>query len=145
SWGETTQIISEELGYQDIKRFRLKEVWYVDSRTGEMNVRILGIAPLKEQYDNDGNFKYEYPIFWVYYPNFRQLLSRESVFMPGNDAAAFSWEDLFETRKFSSTLYKTSNISDLRLKDMYSGVDRLLEADRINSALFNIEDGLWSH
>ena len=63
---------------EDIKRYRLKEVWFFDSRTSTLGVRILGIAPLKEEYDDNGNFKYERPLFWAYYPQCRELLARQA-------------------------------------------------------------------
>ena len=69
------------------------------------------------------------------------------VFNEFNDASMITWADLFLMRKFSSYIYETSNVNDLRLVDMYpnSGVDRLLESDRIKSQLFNWEHDLWSY
>ncbi|MEO1518571.1 MAG: gliding motility protein GldN [Bacteroidota bacterium] len=138
-------VVKERLFYEDIKRFRVKEVWFFDEQTASLKVRILGIAPLKDVTDEFGNFRYEQPLFWIYYPELRQILARHKVYLEGNDATAMSWEDLFEMRRFSSTIYKSSNVRDRRLKDYLSGVDRLLEADKIKKELFNFEHDLWSY
>jgi gliding motility associated protien GldN len=140
-----TVITKNILNWEDIKRFRIKEVWFFDEETSTMQVRILGIAPLREVYDNQGNFKYEQPMFWAYYPELRKVLASKEVFNPLNDAGRMSWEDIIEMRYFSSYIYKESNIHDRRLQDYLSGVDILLEADKIKNELLNFEHDLWSY
>jgi gliding motility associated protien GldN len=141
---ETPVVTRNVLNWEDIKRFRLKEVWFFDEETSTMQVRIIGIAPLREVYDNNGNFKYEQPMFWAYYPQLRNTLARQEAFNPLNDAGRMSWEDIMEMRYFSSYIYKESNVYDRRLQDYLSGVDLLLEADKIKSEIFNFEHDLWS-
>ncbi|MEL6845924.1 MAG: gliding motility protein GldN, partial [Bacteroidota bacterium] len=62
-----------------------------------------------------------------------------------NDSSLTSWEDLFEMRFFASYIYKASNVRDYRLEDYLSGVDLLLEADKIKQEIFNLEHDLWSY
>ena len=145
TYEEQIQVVRNELNPEDVKRFRLKEVWFFDEETSTMQVRILGIAPLIDVKDDNGNFKYEKAMFWVYYPDAREMLARELVFNPGNDASPNSWEDLFEMRYFSSYIYKESNVYDRRLQEYLSGVDILLEADKIKNEIFNFEHDLWSY
>ena len=145
TYEETYQIVRNEVNPQDVKRFRLKEIWFFDEETSKLQVRILGIAPLIEEYDDNGNFKYERPMFWVYYPESRQVLARERVFNVGNDSSPMTFEDLFEMRFFSSYIYKESNVFDRRLEDYLSGVDLLMEADKIKQEIFNFEHDLWSY
>lgn len=81
-----------------------------------MKVRILGISPLVDVFDGcNGNFKYEEPMFWVYYPNIREELAKHRVFMEGNDASGITWEDFIEMRFFSSYVFKESNVKDNRI------------------------------
>jgi len=142
---ETVQVVRNELNPEDVKRFRLKEVWFFDEETSTLQVRILGIAPLLDVKDDMGNFKYEQPMFWVYYPDARKMLARERVFTFGNDAAPMTWEDLLEMRFFSSYIFKESNVHDRRLQEYVTGVDMLLEADKIRQEIFNFEHDLWSY
>ncbi len=145
TYEENIQVVRNELNPEDVKRFRLKEVWFFDEETSTLQVRILGIAPLIDVKDDNGNFKYEKPLFWAYYPECREILARHKVFMTGNDAAPITWEDLMEMRFFSSYIYKESNVHDLRLQDYLSGVDLLMEADKIKKEIFNYEHDLWSY
>ncbi|MEO0775831.1 MAG: gliding motility protein GldN [Bacteroidota bacterium] len=145
TYEEQMQIVRNELNPEDVKRFRIKEVWFFDEETSMLQVRILGIAPLIDVKDENGNFRYEKPMFWSYYPDCRELLARHKVYMQGNDASPITWEDLLEMRFFSSYIYKESNVYDRRLKEYLTGVDLLLEADKIKQEIFNFEHDLWSY
>lgn len=147
TYEEEVRVVRNEINSADIKRFRIKEIWYFDEETSTMKVRILGIAPIQDVYDeNSGLFKYELPLFWVYYPEAREVLARYRVFNEQNDAAPLTWYDYFELRRFASYIYKESNVQDLRLIDMYvDGVDRLMESEKIKAELFNWEHDLWTY
>ncbi|HQU58259.1 MAG: gliding motility protein GldN [Phaeodactylibacter sp.] len=145
TYEETFQIVRNEVNPSDVKRFRLKEIWFFDEESSTLQVRILGIAPLIEEFDDNGNFKYERPMFWVYYPGAREVLGRERVFNIGNDSSPMTWEDIFEMRFFSSYIYKESNVFDRRLEDYLSGVDLLMEAENIKQEIFNFEHDLWTY
>jgi gliding motility associated protien GldN len=137
-------IVRNDLNWEDIKRFRIKEVWFFDEETSTMQVRILGIAPVRDVFDDNGNFKYEQPMFWAYYPELRNVLAAETAFNPLNDASSMSWEDIFEMRYFSSYIFKESNVYDRRIQEYATGVDLLLEAEKIKGDIFNFEHDLWS-
>lgn len=139
------QVIRTEVNYEDIKRFRLKEMWYFDSKNATLKCRILGIAPVKELYSDNGDYIGERAMFWVHFPTAREVLARETVFNQGNEASRMTWEDLFEMRLFSSYIYKEGNVRDNRLQDLFSGVDLLLEADKIKQEIFNYEQDLWQY
>ena len=145
TYEEQIQIVRNELNPEDVKRFRIKEIWFFDEETSTLQVRILGIAPLIDVKDDNGNFRYEQPMFWVYYPEAREILARERVFNFKNDTSPMTWEDIFEARYFASYIYKESNVFDRRLQDYLSGVDLLLEADKIKQEIFHFEHDLWSY
>jgi hypothetical protein len=56
-----------------------------------------------------------------------------------------SWEDLFETRMFESFIYKESNVYDRAIIEYATGVDQLLESDRIKQEMFEFEHDLWTY
>lgn len=145
TYEEQIQIVRNDINPEDVKRFRLKEVWFFDEETSTLQVRILGIAPLLDVRDDNGNFKFEKPMFWVYYPEARKMLAREKVFNLGNDASPITWEDLLEMRYFSSYITKVSNVHDRRLQQYLSGVDLLMESDKLRQEIFNFEHDLWSY
>lgn len=145
TYEEQLQVVRNDINPEDVKRFRMKEVWFFDEETSTLQVRVLGIAPLIDKNDENGNFLYEKPMFWVYYPEAREIFSRERVFNAGNDASPMTWEDLMEMRFFSSYIYKESNVRDRRIQDYLTGIDLLLEADKIKQEIFNFEHDLWSY
>ncbi len=145
TYEEQIQVVRNDLNPEDVKRFRMKEVWFFDEESSRLQCRILGIAPLINKYDDNGNFQYEKVLFWVYYPDIRELLARERVFNVENDASLNTWEDLLEQRYFASYIIKESNVYDRRIQDYLTGVDRLLEADKIKNEIFNFEHDLWSY
>lgn len=154
TYEEELTIVKNEIDYTIIKRYRIKEVWYFDEQASVLRVQILGIAPVQDVIDKStGEFLGEEPMFWVYYPNARKFFSRHKVFIEGNDANPLSWDDYLVMRFFSSYIYKESNVDDFRLvdypslagRDTYSGVQRLMESEKIKQEIFNFEHDLWSY
>jgi gliding motility associated protien GldN len=139
------RVVENKMDAESVKRFRMKEVWFFDKEASVFKVRILGIAPLKDQTDEAGNFLYEQPLFWIYYPDCREYFGKHRVFADNNDANPTSWEDLFEQRRFSSYIFKESNVYDRRLQQYLSGIDILLEGEKIKQDIFNYEHDLWSY
>ena len=145
TYEETVKIVRNAINWDDVKRFRMKEAWFFDTRTGTLRFRILGIAPLINVTNGEGDFLYERPLFWVHYPGARNFLARQKVYTPGDNlSATITWEDLFEMRYFASSVYKENNVYDRRIQDYLTGVDALHEAANIEDALFNREHDLWS-
>jgi len=144
TYEDVITIVQNDLNPEDIKHFRLKEVWYFDKQTSTLKVRILGIAPIKELKDEYGNFIGVQPMFWVYYPDARYMLARHRAFRTGNDTSPLTWEDIMEMRFFSSYIYKQRNVLDLGLKDIYTGIDLLMEGEKIKQEIFHFEHDLWS-
>lgn len=142
---ETTTVAASSPDWEAVKRFRIKEAWFFDTRTGTLRFQILGIAPLINVTNSEGDFMYERPLFWVHYPSVRPYLARQKVYAPGDNlSATITWEDLFEMRYFASTVYKESNPYDRRIQDYLTGADALYQAANIDDALFNREHDLWS-
>ncbi len=151
---ETGQYVSEvtrdDIDVQSINQYRIKEVWYFDSESSVMKVRILGIAPMFVEVDPSTGLEIPpRPLFWIYYPDCRKYLSAHKVFNENNVASPISWDDLFEMRHFSSFITKRSNVNDNRLVDYDqlkdNGVDMLLESNKIKEDIFNFEHDLWSY
>ncbi len=151
TYEETIEIAESPINAEDIKRYRVKEIWYFDEEASMMKVRILGISPIRDVYDDEtGEFKYPEPLFWIYYPEARRTLAQHRVFNENNVIASMTWYDLFESRMFSSYIIKNSNVLDLRLSDIYegyesAGIDMLLEGEKIKAELFNFEHDLWEY
>ncbi len=146
TYEEKIEVVRNDMDAEDVKRYRVKERWFFDEETSTLQVRILGIAPYRDIVDKTtGEFKYEQALFWIYYPECREKLARHNVYNEGNDASPYTWEDLFEMRFFSSYIYKENDVKGRRLEDYLSGLDLLLDADKIRQDIFNWEHDLWSY
>jgi gliding motility associated protien GldN len=131
---------------QDIMRYRVKEDWFFDKQRSERYIRIIGIAPLKERRDENGEATGAYEtLFWLYFPECRYVFANWDSFNRFNDGERRSFDDLFQKRMFSSTIVKESNVYDRKLDDVYTGIDRLLKAEEIKEKLFEMEHDLWSY
>jgi len=131
-----------------ISKFRLKEEWIFDKESSRMFVRILGIAPIMNQYTSTGIFLGEKVLFWAYYPDLRPTLAKYEVYNGKNYAGRMSWEELFESRFFTSYITKSTidNPYDQSLKtSIKDPLFRLLEGENIKEKIFNYEQDLWSY
>ncbi len=140
--------IVEDFNPDAVERYEIKEEWVFDKESSRMYVRILGIAPEKTIYNADGSFRAVLPVFWVYYPDLRPFLAKYEAYNGKNFGARMSWEELFESRMFSSRIIKSTidnpgdNFIAQYIKDPILG---LLEGDGIKEKIFNYEQDLWSY
>jgi gliding motility associated protien GldN len=134
---------------KSIVKLRLKEEWVFDREASRMFVRILGIAPLKMEYLPNGQERGVSVMFWVYYPDLRPLLAKYEVYNPKNmGMGRMTWEELFESRMFSSYIVKSTldNPGNRTVKQtMKDPILSLLEGDNIKDRIFNYEQDLWSY
>lgn len=143
--GEFVPVIQEiELETRDIKMYRIKEDWIFDKQRSVMDIRIIGIAPMKEMKGEDGEVRGYAPLFWLYYPECRYVFANWEAFNRENDAERRSYEDIFWKRQFSSYITKWSNVYDRQINMYKTGLDALLEGQEIKQALFEFEHDLWN-
>lgn len=143
--GDNWEVVKTRINPKDVTRFRIKEVAYVDKKDGQLKTQILGIAPIRNIYDDNGNFLMAIPMFWFHFDELRPILGQEQAPNRFQDAGQLSWADVFEARQFSSYITKESNMRDLRLQDLYSGTDRLLQAEKIKDKMANYEHDLYGN
>ena len=136
-------IVVEDFDPADVERIQIKEDWFFDKNRSVMDVRILGICPLKNEYDDDDNYLGMQEMFWIYFPEARPVFAQAEVFNRKNGAERRTYDELFWKRMFASYIYKEENVYDRKISDYAVSIDALLEADRIKSELFSFEQELW--
>jgi gliding motility associated protien GldN len=134
---------------KSVSKIRLKEEWVFDRESSRLFCRILGIAPIKMTYLPNGKERGASIMFWVYYPDLRPVLARYEVYNSKNmGQSRMTWEELFESRMFSSYIVKSTmdNPANKNIK-MYikDPILALLEGDNIKEKIFNFEQDLWSY
>ena len=140
--------IRDEFNENTIVAYRIKEEIIFDRETSRLHFRILGIAPVRAVLNDDGSFRDSYTLFWLYYPELRPVLARYEAYNPRNMGMRMSWEEIFESRYFSSYITKSTlnNPFDKALSGYIADpLMRLLEGENIRETIFNWEQNQWSY
>jgi gliding motility associated protien GldN len=143
--GEMKLIINRrEFNPETVTKYRIKEDWIFDRNIGKMVVLIVGMAPIVDLCGNDGTYRGPQAMFWLYYPEVRDLLAQYEVFNPENDVYRMTWDEFFEGRFFSSKIIKVSNPFDQTFSGLgATPMEQLYESQRSTDVLFNKEHDMW--
>lgn len=127
---------------RDVIKYEIKEDWFFDKQRSVMDVRIIGISPVV--YDiQGGEILGQKNLGWFYFPECRYVFQNFFVYNPHNDAQRMSFDDLFWKRDFASFIHKESNIFDRSVNPTWTGVEALLESERVKGEIFELEHDLW--
>ena len=140
---EYDTVIYTDFDPTKVMRIRVKEDWYFDKQRSQMMVRIQGICPvmLKER---NGQEVTE-PLFWLSYPESREVFAQSLVFNRNNAAMRLTFDEVFGKRLFDSYIYKEANVFDRRISQYATGIDALLESERVKREMFEFEQDLWEY
>jgi len=100
-YDEYDTVIVKEFSSDKVIGYRIKEDWFFDKQRSVLDVRIIGIAPLVYAVDEKGDVRpgnLKIPLFWIYYPEARQLLAHVEVFIRDNNGVRLTVEDIFQKR-----------------------------------------------
>ena len=136
-------VIFRELDPKDVMEYHIKEIWFFDRQRSMMDVRIIGICPVRYVYGSDGEFRGNQEMFWLYFPQLRNVLAIYQYFNRFNNVGILSYDDVFAKRMFSSYIYKESNVYDRTITDYSAGMDAMMESERIKHDMINNEQDLW--
>lgn len=164
---EEQKVASEGTGTSEVLQFMLKEQWYFDKNTSTLQKRIIGICPIRvyekdidyvqpldDNSDSESTMAYEQEqspklrkqLFWVYFNEVRPLLATQEAFNRRNDSYRLSYDDVFIKRYFSSFIVQYSNMYDNRaISDYASGLDQIIESERIKEKILRFESDLWEY
>ena len=116
-----------------------------DKERSKTERRVIGIAPIVYERDVNGNITGLRELFWLYFPECRYVFQNYFLANRHNDAQRMSLDDLFWKRMFQSYIVKESNIYGREIDSYKSGQDALLESEKIENRLNNIEADLWEY
>ncbi len=140
-----SELRAGEFNPDSVIKFRIKEDWVFDKQRSIFEPRIIGIAPMMKPKVGAGVEVDYQPVFWIYFPEARQILTVKEAVSRNSDATGLSFDDVFMKRLFASYIVKESNDKDERIKDYAQGIDRLYESEKIKKSLMDWELGLWSY
>ena len=137
--------VQDEVRSEDVTMYEIKEDWIFDKQRSQRYVRIIGVCPMVEDYDDDGEKRGYKRLFWLYYPECRYVFNNADVYNWQDDSQRRTFEQLFEMRMFSSYVVKETNVYDRPISAYAKNIDALLESERIKTELFEIEHDLWHY
>lgn len=142
-------ILKQDLTAADVTQYKIKGYWYFDKRQGELKYRLLGICPVTpDVYTMNSDEKDYIELFWVFFPDARTVLHEAKAFNDVNSAASISFDQLLNSRRFNSVIYKEENVyGDREIKD-YITKDaqyQLFESERIKEKIRNFEENMWNY
>lgn len=140
------------LSSYDIQGFKVKGLWYFDKRQGELKYRMLAIAPIAPDVQTMGrediDISEQLPLFWVWYPDARDVLHNMKVFNQKNSAYPISFDHILNARRFSSIIYKEENIYGDREISTYvkgNALFQVLESNKKKEEIRNKELDMWNY
>ncbi len=138
-----------------VQAYRIRGYWYFDKRQGELKYRLIAIAPVVYsalnllQQQNDPSLEISpVVLFWVFYPDVRDILHDNYVFNGKNSANPITFDHLLNSRRFDATIYKEDNVQGDREVDEYiadNSLMQLLESNRIKETIRNFESDMWNY
>lgn len=152
--GETLdeQFISHtEVDAADVQGYRIRGYWYFDKRQGDQRYRLIGIAPMViDAYNKQQGYEDAQPVelFWIFYPEAREVLHKAKVFNPDNTAQPLSFDQVLNGRRFNAVIYKTDNeYGDREIADYIgdNALMQLLESERIKEEIRDFEANMWNY
>ena len=127
-----------------VLNYYIIEKWEFDRRSNDMKMRVVAICPvLNRSSDFGGDARY--PMFWVKFDALRPYLAKQYVFISDdNNLPQYSLDDYFNMEMYKGDIYKTKNLRNLSLVQMFPDPDDLKRAqDSIDNRLRNFDKNLW--
>ncbi|HET8838305.1 MAG TPA: gliding motility protein GldN [Flavobacteriaceae bacterium] len=142
-------IIPTNITAADVMEYHIRGYWYFDTRRGALRYRLLAIAPVTpDAYSKSKGLESSIELFWVFYPDARDVLHDAIVFNSGNTAQPLSFDDLLNSRRFHGVIYKTDNVQGDRPIEDYitdNALMQLLQSREIKESIRDFEANMWNY
>lgn len=142
-------VLKHVLTAQDVTQYKIKGYWYFDKRQSELKYRLLGICPVTPDiYTMNSEEKDYIELFWIFFPEAREVLHEAKAFNDKNTAMPVSFDQILNSRRFNSVIYKEENLYGDRpiaeyMKD--NSQNQLLESERVKEKIRNFEQDMWNY
>ncbi len=132
---------------KEVKKIKVKEIWYFDKQKSSLQVRIVGLCPIRVMTSPDeGRTEKDFDMFWVFYPDIRSILAKSEILNSYNGSQNLSMDDLFLMRKFDGYIIREENVYGNRdILEYAKGEYASKESERIKKAIFDYEQDLWEY
>lgn len=146
STAKSPKYVIEEADYPtgQVLTYYIIEKWEFDRRSNRMKTRVEAICPVLTRSGEFGG-ESKYPMFWVKYDAIRPFLAQQHVFVDDdNNIPQYSLDDYFNLGLYDGEIYKTRNLRNLSMAQMYPDEDMRKQAqDSIDKRLKTYGKDLW--
>lgn len=127
-----------------VLNYYILERWEFDRRSNSMKTTVEAICPVLNRYGDYGG-EARYPMFWVKFDELRPYLAQQFVFISDdNNIPQYSLDDYFNLGLYDGEIYKTRNLRNQSLAQMFPDEDDMKRAqDSIDNHLRNFGKNLW--
>ena len=138
-------IEESDIPASEVLSYYIIEKWEFDRRSNRMRTRVEAICPVLHRAGDFGAEAIRYPMFWVRYDDLRPYITTQNIFTDDdNNLATCTYDDYFQLGLYDGEIYKTRNLKNKSLMQMYPDPDELAHArDSIQQRLDNYEKKLW--
>lgn len=127
-----------------VLKYYIIEKWQFDRRSNRMKTTVEAICPVLSRSGDFGG-EANYPMFWVKFDQLRPYISQQYVFLTDdNNLPQYSLDDYFNLGMYKGEIYKTKNLRNLSMAQMYPDEDQMKRAqDSIDQRLREFGKNLW--
>lgn len=145
SGDKTTFTIEEaDVPTSQVLKYYIIEKWQFDRRSNQMKTFVEAICPVLTRTGDFGG-EANYPMFWVKFDQLRPYLAQQYVFLTDdNNLPQYSLDDYFNLGMYKGEIYKTKNLRNLSMSQMFPDEDDLKRAqDSIDHRLRQFGKDMW--
>ncbi|MDE6267272.1 MAG: gliding motility protein GldN [Muribaculaceae bacterium] len=129
----------------EVLSYYILERWEFDTRENKARPVVEAICPVLHRAGDFGGEAVRYPMFWIKLDALRPYLAQQSIFTDDdNNLAKYTYDDFFRMAMYKGDIYKTRNLRNKSLMQLYPDPDDLKRAqDSIQNRLETFNDKLW--
>lgn len=129
----------------EVLSYYVVESWEFDTRNNRLTPVVEAICPVLHRTGDFGGDALKYPMFWVKFSDLRPHLAAQTIFVDDdNNLPTCTYDDFFTLNLYEGDIYKTRNLKNKSMVQLYSDPDALKKAqDSIQQSLDNFEKKLW--
>lgn len=90
------KVVTSQVDFSYVLFIRVVEEWAYDAETGTTHIKIVGVAPVRDEYGEDGSFRGRSSMYWLKYGDIQPVLEQFEKDNPEQSLTKAIWANYFE-------------------------------------------------